>query len=169
MMPRLNSPSVLPSAMRSSSVASRVGTGCPCGPACVGELVVLQPHAPSSSAARSSACMAAISSGVAARSQAAPSMTERRSGLWPTRGIMLTPSPMSMAFRNSSKLCHVQGSTAASELTGRSSTQQKVASIVSRCSGRSGASVSPQLPVSTVVTPCQMEDVQSRSQKGWTS
>lgn len=113
--------------------------------------------------------MAAISSGVAARSQAAPSMTERRSGLWPTRGIMLTPSPMSMAFRNSSKLCHVQGSTAASELTGRSSTQQKVASIVSRCSGRSGASVSPQLPVSTVVTPCQMEDVQSRSQKGWTS
>ena len=113
--------------------------------------------------------MAAISSGVAARSHASWSMTLRRSGLWPTRGIMLTPSPMSMAFRNSSKLCHVQGSTALSERTGRSSTQQKVASIASRCSGRSGASVSPQLPVRTVVTPCQMEDVQSRSQKGWTS
>src|SRR5207249_8811519 len=46
-----------------------------------------------------------------------------------------------------------------------SSTQQNVASIGSRCSGRSGASVSPQLPMSAVVTPCQTEDVQSRSQK----
>ena len=32
-----------------------------------------------------------------------------------------------------------------------------------------GARVSPQLPVSTVVTPCQMDDVQRRSQNGWAS
>jgi len=82
---------------------------------------------------------------------------------------MLTPSPMSMASRNWPKLSHVHGSTALSERTGRSSTQQNVASMVSRCSGRSGASVRPQLPISTEVTPCQIEDVQSRSQNGWAS
>ena len=76
---------------------------------------------------------------------------------------------MSMALRYSSKFSHVHGNTPASERNGRSSTQQKVASIDSRCSGRRGASVRPQLPVSTVVTPCQMEDVQSRSQNGWAS
>ena len=79
------------------------------------------------------------------------------------------PRPMSIALRYSSKVCHVHGSTALSDLTGRSSTQQNVASIGSRCSGRNGASVSPQLPMSAVVTPCQTEDVQSRSQKGWAS
>ena len=73
---------------------------------------------------------------------------------------------MSIAFMNWSKLSHVQGSTALSDRTGKSSTQQNVASIASRCSGRSGASVRPQLPVRTVVTPCQTEDVQSRSQNG---
>jgi hypothetical protein len=50
-----------------------------------------------------------------------------------------------------------------------SSTQQNVASIGSRCAGRSGASVSPQFPVSTLVTPCQMDDVQRRSQNGCAS
>jgi len=79
------------------------------------------------------------------------------------------PSPMSIALRYSSKVCHVHGSTALSERTGRSSTQQNVASMASRCSGRSGASVRPQLPISAVVTPCQTEDVQSRSQNGCAS
>ena len=82
---------------------------------------------------------------------------------------MLAPSPMSIASRNSPKDCHVHGSTALSDRTGRSSTQQNVASIVSRCSGRSGASVRPQLPISTEVTPCQIEEVQSRSQNGCAS
>jgi hypothetical protein len=74
-----------------------------------------------------------------------------------------------MASRNWPKLCHVHGRTALSECTGRSSTQQNVASIVSRCSGRSGASVRPQLPMRTDVTPCQMEDVHRRSQNGCAS
>ena len=81
MMPRLNSPSVRPSATRSASLARRVGTGWPCGPACVGEFVVLQPHAPSSIASRSIRCMSAVSSSVALRSHAALSMALRRSGL----------------------------------------------------------------------------------------
>ena len=69
----------------------------------------------------------------------------------------------------SPKVSQLQRSTAARDFTGKSSTQQKVASIASRCSGRRGASVSPQLPVRTVVTPCQTEDVHNLSQKGWAS
>jgi len=113
--------------------------------------------------------MWAISSGVAARSQAAWSIADRRRGLWPTSGIRLSPSPWSIAFRYSSKFSQLHGTTAASERTGMSSTQQNVASIASRCSGRRGAKVSPQLPMRTVVTPCQIEEVQSLSQKGWAS
>ncbi len=113
--------------------------------------------------------MVAISSARAARSHAASLMAPRRRGLCPTSGIMFTPSPWSMASMYSPKVSQVQGSTAARAFTGRSSTQQKVASIASRCSGLSGASVSPQLPVRTVVTPCQMEEVQSLSQKGCAS
>ena len=165
----MNSAIVCPSATRSGSAASREGTGSPLVPACVGEFVVDQPQAPSSMAARRRSCIVRVSSSVAARSQAALSMALRRSGLCPTSGIMLTPSPMSMASRNSPNVCHVHGSTLLSERNGRSSTQQNVASIGSRCSGRSGASVRPQLPVSTVVTPCQTEEVHSRSQKGWAS
>ena len=114
-------------------------------------------------------CIVAISSPVAARSQAAFPMAPRRRGLCPTSGIMFTPSPWSIASRYSSKVSQLQRSTAARDFTGKSSTQQKVASIGSRCSGRSGASVSPQLPVRTVVTPCQTDEVQSLSQKGWAS
>ena len=76
---------------------------------------------------------------------------------------------MSIAFRYSSKFSQVHGTTDARERTGMSSTQQNVASIASRCSGRSGARVSPQLPMRTVVTPCQIEEVQSLSQKGCAS
>ena len=168
-MPRLNSPIARPSATRSSLAARRLGTGSPLVPAWVGELVVLQPQAPASIEARSRSCIVRVSSSVAARSHAACPIALRRSGLWPTSGIMFSPRPMSMASRYSPKVSHVHGSTEASERNGRSSTQQKVASIGSRCSGRSGASVRPQLPVSTVVTPCQMDEVQSRSQNGWAS
>ena len=74
-----------------------------------------------------------------------------------------------MASMYSAKLSQFQGSTAARDFTGRSSTQQKVASIASRCSGFNGARVSPQLPVRTVVTPCHTEDVHSLSQNGCAS
>ena len=40
---------------------------------------------------------------------------------------------------------------------------------VSRSSGRQGAIVKPQLPVTTVVTPCHGDGVANGSQKSWQS
>ena len=69
-----------------------------------------------------------------------------------------------MASMKSPNVSQFQGMTS-ERCSGKSSTQQKVASIASRCSGRRGASVSPQFPASTVVTPCQMDGVQSLSRR----
>ena len=40
---------------------------------------------------------------------------------------------------------------------------------VSRCSGRVGAMPKPQLPITTLVTPCQLDGVRSPSQRIWAS
>ena len=40
---------------------------------------------------------------------------------------------------------------------------------VSRCSGRVGATPKPQLPMTTLVTPCQLDGVRSPSQRIWAS
>ena len=40
---------------------------------------------------------------------------------------------------------------------------------VSRCSGRHGATVKPQLPMTTVVTPCHGDGLADGSQKSWQS
>ena len=49
------------------------------------------------------------------------------------------------------------------------STFSRVRTIVSRCSGRVGATEKPQFPMTTVVTPCQGEMVSMRSHMTWAS
>jgi len=97
MIPRLNSPRVRPRATRSSSAAQARWHGLPGRAGVRRRIGVLQPQAPASSDSRSSRCMWAISSAVAALSQAAWSIADRRSGLWPTSGIRFSPRPWSIA------------------------------------------------------------------------
>ena len=75
----------------------------------------------------------------------------------------------SSAARYSAKSSQPQGIPALSAGKGMSSTTANMWVRYSRSSGRHGASVNPQLPVITLVTPCQDEDVHSGSQKTWAS
>ena len=50
-----------------------------------------------------------------------------------------------------------------------SSTCWRVRPISDRCSGRHGAIENPQLPATTLVTPCQDEGVSAGSQNTWAS
>jgi hypothetical protein len=52
---------------------------------------------------------------------------------------------------------------ASSASTDMPSTFSNVRAIVPRCSGRVGAMPKPQLPMITVVTPCQLDGVRSGS------
>ena len=45
------------------------------------------------------------------------------------------------------------------------STFSSVRTMMSRCSGRVGATPKPQLPMTTLVTPCQDDGVRSPSQR----
>ena len=49
------------------------------------------------------------------------------------------------------------------------STFSSVRTMRSRCAGRVGATPKPQLPMTTVVTPCHGDTVSMRSQKIWAS
>ena len=49
------------------------------------------------------------------------------------------------------------------------STFSRVRTMMSRCSGRVGATPKPQLPMITLVTPCQDDGVRSPSQRIWAS
>jgi hypothetical protein len=49
------------------------------------------------------------------------------------------------------------------------STFSSVRRMSSRCAGRVGATAKPQLPITTVVTPCHGDTVSMRSQNSCTS
>ena len=49
------------------------------------------------------------------------------------------------------------------------STFSRVRTTISRCSGRVGATPKPQLPMITLVTPCQHDGVRSPSHRIWAS
>ncbi len=70
----------------------------------------------------------------------------------------------STASRYSGKVSKVQPMPANSASTDMPSTFSSVRAIVSRPSGRVGAIPNPQLPITTVVTPCHDEGVRSGSQ-----
>ena len=68
----------------SSSLARREGIGRPPSPLCAGLVLLAKPTAPAAIASRTSACICAISSAVAARFAASLPMTQVRTDEWPT-------------------------------------------------------------------------------------
>ena len=62
-----------------------------------------------------------------------------------------------------------QGTPSNSVSGAMSSTCWSVRTSSSRCSGRTGAIENPQLPATTLVTPCQHDGVSAGSQNTWAS
>ena len=119
-------------------------------------------------ASRTIARIASTSSAVAARSS--PPSTNRRSGVWPMKAPTLRRlARSSMAARYSGKLSKHQSMPLSSASIDMPSTFSSVRTIVSRCSGRVGATPKPQLPMTTLVTPCQLDGVRSPSHRIWAS
>jgi len=88
--------------------------------------------------------------------------------VWPTSAPTLIAVPRrSSAPRYSGKVSNGQSGPipARSASSDMPSTFSSVRMISSRCAGRVGATPKPQLPITTLVTPCQGEIVHMRSQK----
>jgi hypothetical protein len=75
----------------------------------------------------------------------------------------------STASRYSGNVSKIHGSPASKASSGMPSTFSRVRMMVARSAGLVGAIPNPQLPVTTVVTPCHDEGVRSRSQRTWAS
>jgi hypothetical protein len=94
MIPRSKSRSAAARASSSPRSAARLGAGLPSSAKkCVGESDVDHPMAPASMPPRTSAAIAASSSGVAVRSVAASPITVRRTAECPMNDAMFTPTP----------------------------------------------------------------------------
>lgn len=93
MSPCPNSRSTAAIASSSASSDERVGAGVPSPKKCVGDSDVDQPTAPARIAPRTTSCMRAISSAVAARSTAALPITRKRTADMPTNAATLGPIP----------------------------------------------------------------------------
>ena len=146
--------------------AGRLGTGRPSNPTCVPLFDVAKPSAPAASASRSNARMLATSAGVASRSVASGPITYSRSGVWPSIApTLIAVPPASIASRNCGKLSNDQSAPmpACSASSDMPSTFSSVCKISLRCAGRVGAMPKPQLPITTLVTPCHGEIVSMRS------
>ena len=75
----------------------------------------------------------------------------------------------STASRYSGKVSQRQSMPAIIASLGMSSTASRHSANHSLASGLHGASAKPQLPITTVVTPCQHEQLPSGSQATWAS
>ncbi len=138
----------------------------------MGDLEVANPTAPASMASATMARIRAISSPVAGRSVDSAPMTSRRSGVWPIMAAtLMAGSRASTASRYSGKVAKGQSSPspARSAAALMPSTFSSVRMISSRWSARVGATPKPQLPITTVVTPCQGDTVSIRSHRTWAS
>ena len=62
-----------------------------------------------------------------------------------------------------------QGMPTRMVLSGTASLRETVSMARSRSSGRQGANPNPQLPMTTLVTPCQLDMVHHGSQNTWLS
>ena len=110
--------------------------------------------APASMASCTSACMAEISSGRAGRSRSA--ITAARKVEWPTMAATLSAGGVSRkAWKYAEKLPKRPWATGSSRLSGAGMGM----------SSRSGAMLMPQLPATTVVTPCEA----LKGMSGWVS
>ena len=159
--------------MPTSSSASAVRVGV-CSPVLVRWFRVREvekPRAPASMASRARAAMAPMSSGVAGSWRAPRSpITLRRRAPWGTwMPTSMSWGRASTSSRNSGKDCHDQERPSSRTTPGMSSTPS-ISSIRRLWSdGRTGAKPTPQLPVTTVVTPCQAEGAREVSQVAWPS
>ena len=112
--------------------------------------------APASSASPTSRRIASTSPEVAARSVAASPITYWRTGVWPTNAATLMRSgSFATAARYSGNVSKPHGMPCSSASSVMPSTFSRMRAISGRSAGRVGAMPKPQLPITTVVTPCQ--------------
>ena len=114
-------------------------------------------------------CIAASSSSLHLRSVAASPITARLSAEWPTMKAVLIASPPSSRSRYSAVVRQSHGTPCSSASRGMPSTRASIRMRYSPESPDSGATVNPQLPPRTVVTPCSGDGDSVGSQKPWTS
>ena len=122
---------------------------------------VVKPSAPASIAPRASRAIASMSSVVAASRRAPRSpMTCSRSAPCGTCTATSTSNGRpSSASTNSGNDCHDHVSPSCSTVPGMSSTPSMSSMSRSWSAGRTGANPTPQLPTTTVVTPCHDDGI----------
>ena len=158
-------------AASSSSAAVMVGVSAPSEVRWNSEREVEKPSAPASSPSSTSFAIAAMSAAVAgSRSTPRRPMTKTRSGACGT----CVAKSMSQRFcasasRYSGKLSQFHGTPSRITISGMSSTPSMTLISVSRSSDRQGAKPTPQLPITTVVTPWPEEGEKRSSQVAWPS
>jgi hypothetical protein len=132
---------------------------------------VEKPIAPACSASRSWPRMAAMSSAVARSCASARSpITAMRSGSCGTRQAKSRLcGTRSSASMYSVKLCQLNFTPSASATPGMSSTPSISADQLGLLARASGAKPTPQLPITTVVTPWWMLGLKVSSQLAWPS
>ena len=122
--------------------------------------------APASTASRTWVAISAMSSALASSSVAPRSpITYMRSAAWgmyTARSIENTRR--SSASRYSGKVSHSHWMPSWSAVPGMSSTPSIISMSIASCPGRTGAKPTPQLPTTTVVTPCDAEGSRTGSQ-----
>ena len=141
----------------SSSAAKVPGTGSPEMARCASVRLVEKPRAPATTASRTMAAIASMSAGVAGSLLAPRSpMTYARTAPWGTWvPTSSTNDRRSRASRNSGKVSHSHTRPSLRAAPGMSSTPS-ISPINQSCrSGAAGANPTPQLPMTSVVTPCQ--------------
>ena len=154
----------------SERFAARLGIGLPYAPTWVVLREVEKPTAPAASASSTVSTMRATSSVVASRSVASSPMMKNRNAVWPMRAeTFARVGVRANVSRYSGKLSNSQRTPASRASSGMPSTFSSTRRIVERCSGRAGASPKPQLPITTVVTPCHVDGVRSGSHRTWAS
>ncbi len=164
-MPRRISPSTPTRAPSSAVSARRDGIGTPPSPLCCGAVEVAKPMAPDAIASATRRRIAVTSSGVALRRVASSPMTKVRTDEWPTKAATLGTLPSrSSRARYSGKLSNSQRMPRRSTSRDMPSTWVRLRMVISRSAGRQGAMVKPQLPITTVVTPCAGDGVSAGSQ-----
>ena len=133
--------------------------------------VVEKPTAPASIASRTRAAMAAISTAVAS-ALAPPRSPITYARTAPCGTSALTSSTRgrrSSSSRYSGNVSQFHVMPSASAVPGMSSTPSMSWISQSCRSGCAGANPTPQLPITTVVTPCQLDGDTSGSQVAWPS
>ena len=158
------SPVTRHSASSSSAVACRDGTGSPSASLWVSAHDDEKPRPPAASDSRSRFDIAARSSSVAASPTLRSPITTRRSAQWPTMKPAFTESVLSKWSKYSAVVVQSHGTPAASASSGMPSTRASIFMRYSASRGTSGAIVKPQLPPSTVVTPCSGDGLSVGSQ-----